>query len=245
MSIQVLIVDDEPLARERLRRLLSTLDDYSALAEEAADAAQALQLARELTPDIVLLDIQMPGGSGLQVAEQLAQLPVPPALIFCTAYSEYALEAFSVQASAYLLKPVRPEALSEALTKAARSNRLQLQQQAPEPVEALGQITAHSHRGLERVSVADVRCFIADNKYVAMHYLGGELLIDETLKQLEQRYADHFIRVHRNALVACQYIVRLCRQSEGGYLLELEGCELQLPVSRRHLAEVRRLLQAP
>ncbi len=243
MSIQVLIVDDEPLARDRLRHLVERLEGYRVVAE-AGNAEQAGLEVAQHNPDIVLLDIQMPGDSGLEVAAALARRPIPPALIFCTAYSEHALDAFDVQASGYLLKPVRAEALASALARAARSNRLQLQQgTAPADTEPT-HISARSHRGVELVPVNEVRCFVADNKYVAVHYPGGELLIDESLKELEKRYGDRFIRIHRNALVASAHVQRMSRQEGGGYAIELDQCGLQLPVSRRHLPQVRRLLKA-
>ncbi len=122
----VLIADDEPLARERIRRLVEALPGYR-VCGEAADGDSSLKQVAELEPDILLLDIRMPGMDGMEAASRLSQLANPPALIFCTAYDHYAIQAFDVQAIAYLLKPVRKEALADALARAGRVNRVQLQ----------------------------------------------------------------------------------------------------------------------
>ena len=114
--MRVAIVDDEPLARERLRRLLAEFPGYEVVGE-AGDGAQALALIREQNPDLVLLDIRMPGMDGLQVARHLAEEKTPPAVIFTTAFSEHALSAFDASATAYLLKPIKKEKLREALQR--------------------------------------------------------------------------------------------------------------------------------
>lgn len=131
---RVLIADDEPLARERLQRMIEGLEGYQVVAE-AATGTEVLAAVADHTPDVVLLDIRMPGGDGLDVAENLATQPDPPAIIFCTAYDEYAIRAFEVQAAAYLLKPVRQQALADALGRAERLNRAQLQALRARPDE--------------------------------------------------------------------------------------------------------------
>src|SRR6185503_21121933 len=129
MSLTVLIVDDEPPARERMRSMLAEAGDFE-VAGEAGHGEQAIDLVDRLTPDIVLLDVRMPGIDGLEVARHLAALPAPPAVIFTTAFDEYALQAFDSEAVAYLLKPIRAEKLNAALAKAGRLTRPQLQQVA-------------------------------------------------------------------------------------------------------------------
>ncbi|MBX9763572.1 MAG: response regulator, partial [Pseudomonadaceae bacterium] len=124
--MNVLIVDDEPLARERLSRMVGELEGYRVLEPAASNGEEALSLIDSLKPDVVLLDIRMPGLDGLQVAAKLCEREAPPAVIFCTAHDEFALEAFQVSAVGYLVKPVRAESLSEALKKAERPNRVQL-----------------------------------------------------------------------------------------------------------------------
>src|SRR5688572_13133303 len=163
MSLRVLIVDDEPPARERLRSMLVEFGECE-VAGEAGTGAQALEQVDSLLPDIVLLDVRMPGVDGLEVARQLAALPEPPAVIFTTAFDEYALQAFDSQAVAYLLKPIRAEKLKVALAKAGRLTRPQLQQVASAAREPAHRslIGVRGRDGLKLVPVEEVLCFHAD-----------------------------------------------------------------------------------
>jgi two-component system, LytTR family, response regulator AlgR len=250
--VKILIVDDEPLARERLLRLLQGLQPGSDC-WQAANGEQALGLVQQHNPDLLLLDIRMPGMSGIELAGRLEQQAQPPAVIFCTAYDEYALEALRHQAVAYLLKPVREAELARALTAAGRVNRVQLAaltalagEQADGAGERAGQRTrlvSHSHRGIETMAVADVRCLLAQEKYVTACSPWAELLISDTLKELEHEFGERFLRVHRNALVARAHIVRLQRDEDGSWYVVLDGIEKRPLVSRRHLGEVKQRLQ--
>ncbi|RRJ82961.1 LytR/AlgR family response regulator transcription factor [Aestuariirhabdus litorea] len=243
--MKVLLVDDEHLARDRLRRMVEQCDGYEVLDEAACNGEQAITLVQRYHPDVVLMDIRMPGMDGMEAARHLCALQAPPAVIFCTAYGEYAIEAFEVQAVGYLLKPVRQEALQKALESARRANRVQLAALSQQQ-EGTGQrchISARTHKGIELIPLADVICFVADNKYVTVRHKGGELLIDDTLKELESEFGERFVRIHRNALVACGAIDRLERTPQGHYQLYLEGQEEPLQVSRRHVAATRRLMQ--
>lgn len=240
--MKVLVVDDEVLARERLVRLLHTLQPGGAFLQ-AGSGQEALALAAAEAPDLVLLDILMPGMDGMEVAASLDQLAQPPAIIFCTACDDFALQALRSHAVDYLLKPVRLAALQEALAKASRINRLQL---AALHAEATGSplVSSLTHRGVETLALSAVRCFLADQKYVIAVSPERELVLQESLKELEQTYGDAFVRVHRNALVALTHIVRLQREGRSGWQVELAGVEHRPAISRRHLAEVKqRLLQ--
>jgi two-component system response regulator AlgR len=249
--VKILVVDDETLARERLLRLLTKLQP-EAQCWQAGNGEQALSLVREHGPDLLLLDIRMPGMSGIELATRLESHVQPPAVIFCTAYDEYALEALQHQAAAYLLKPVREHELARALATAGRVNRVQLaalaklgKAEAPEAVDVPGQRTqlaSQTHRGVETVPVVDVRCLLAEQKYVTACSPTAELLIPDTLKELEHEFGERFLRVHRNALVARAHIVRLARDDEGPWYVVLDGVEQRPMVSRRHLAEVKRRL---
>ena len=202
MSLRILIVDDEPPARERLRSMLVELGEFE-VAGVAGNGAQALELVDKLLPDIVLLDVRMPGVDGLEVARQLAALPEPPAVIFTTAFDEYALQAFDSQAVAYLLKPIRAEKLKVALTKAGRLTRPQLQQVASaarEPAHR-SHIGVRGRDGLKLIPVEEVLCFHADQKYTTVKHQKGEDLIEDSLKILEEEFTADFVRIHRNALV--------------------------------------------
>lgn len=244
--MKVLICDDEALARERLARFLREMDGYEVVGE-AENGEDALNQVTRLQPDVVLLDLRMPVMDGLACAEALAQLPQPPAVIFCTAYDEHALAAFQVQAVGYLLKPVRREQLQEALNRAGRVNRAQLdavrQQQGGEAEGGRSHITAKTHRGIELIPVDDVRYFLADQKYVTVRHGKGEVLIDETLKDLEGEFGRRFIRIHRNALLALHYLDGLELVAPGQYQVRIKGIDERLVVSRRHLPELRETMQ--
>ncbi len=240
MSYRVLLVDDEPLARERLKRLLQEHDDF-ACAGEAGDGSAALSWLQQHGADLVLLDIQMPGRNGLEVAAAMQQLPQPPLLVFCTAYDEHALQAFAVKALDYLLKPVRREDLSRALQRAGEW----LAQRPPGPAApgSRTHLSARTHNGLQLIPLESIICCHADQKYVTVLHEDGETLIDESLKQLEDEFPQLFIRVHRSTLVAKQRMERLRAVDEGGHQLCLRGLAEGVAVSRRHLAEVRRVMK--
>jgi two-component system response regulator AlgR len=241
--MNVLIVDDEPPARDRLRDLLNRLPDHEPCGE-AGNGAEALRLASSLNPDIVLLDIQMPGLSGLEIAQQLADLARPPAIIFTTAYHQYALEAFEAQAVAYLLKPVRRERLEQALATASRINRAQLANLAAEPTA-----TSHTHIRarlgvrLELIPFVDVFYFQADLKYVTVRHRHGEALIEESLKMLEQDLGSRVVRVHRNALAMVVHVAGLEKAADGRVSLVFDDIPDQLEVSRRHLSAIRQFIK--
>lgn len=243
MSLRrVLVVDDEPLARQRLARLLERSDEFE-LCGDAADGVAALQAAAALGPDIVLLDIRMPRLDGLAVARRMADWPTPPAIIFCTAYDEYSLAAFDAAACAYLLKPVRAEQLAAALARAITPTRAQLAALARSGANAAEDyLTVRNARGVRRVALDDVRCLVADSKYVVATCSDGEFLLDTPLKTLESQYPDHLVRVHRNCLVVAACLQGIQRDRDGQYRAVLLDCALEPAVSRRHLPAVRRLL---
>ncbi|GAA5524285.1 transcriptional regulatory protein BtsR [Microbulbifer aestuariivivens] len=243
-ELGVLIVDDEPLARARLARQLATLDNCVLLGE-AVDADTALAQVDALDPDLVLLDIEMPGESGLVLAEKLSAREFPPALIFCTAHDEFALPAFATAAAGYLLKPVSREQLAAAIEKLQRLSkpqRLRAEVDAGERSQARQQIKAVSRRGVELLKVDSIRCLIADQKYVVAHHAGGETILDESLKDLEREFAGTFVRVHRNALVAEAFITGLLRDG-AHYRVLLDGVDERPQVSRRLLAQVKSLIE--
>ena len=245
--MDILIVDDEALARARLRRFVETLG-HEVIAE-AANGEEALDAINVYDPAIVLLDIEMPGDTGLEVAKKIAVLDNPPAIIFTTAYKQYALEAFETLAAAYLLKPVKQEHLEQALMKAQTINKAQLQSlsgdaQAQKPSNQRQHLTARNHRGVELIAVSDIRCFLADHKYVMVVSVQGETLIDGTLKELEQEFSDSFIRVHRNALVSVAHITGLNRSGEGNFSVCLKDTDTRPMVSRRYNSQLKSLIKS-
>lgn len=237
MSYRVLITDDEPLARERIKRFIEREPDFDAVAE-ASDGREALAWLKDHSADIVLLDIRMPGPDGLDVARDIGRLPSPPAVVFCTAYDDHAIEAFRVEAVDYLLKPIRREDLHTALERAA-TRRAQIKAASP---SARSHLSSRTHSGIRRIAVDDILWFSADQKYVTAHCQDGEFLLDETLKQLEEEFSDRFIRTHRSILVATSAIDQLHTGLQSS-TLSLTGSDTHLPVSRRHLAGVRRFIK--
>ncbi len=241
--MKILVVDDEAPARERLKRLIEEQDEWQVVAE-AANGREALERADATQPDLVLLDIRMPGMDGIETARHLAQMDEPPAVIFTTAFNEYAVEAFEASAVGYVLKPVRRERLAEALQRASRLTRPQLASLASrEQHQARKHISARIRGELRLVPVRDVLYFHADQKYVTVRHHDGELLIDEPIKELEDEFADAFVRVHRSMLVSVAHIEALAKDAEGHYEIRLKGLEERFPVSRRLAPTVVRRLK--
>jgi len=243
-ALNVLIVDDELPARERLQRLVSELPGC-AVAGVCANGRDALALIHKLDPAVVLLDIRMPGMTGIEVARHLGALESPPAVVFTTAYDEYALEAFEAQAVGYLLKPVRRERLEAALKHASRLSASQLNRLSTpaQPLAARQHVAVRVRDELKLIPVKSIRYFEADQKYVTVRHTGGEDLLDEPLKQLEEEFAHDFVRAHRSVLVAIAHVEALERVGEDNYSLRLRGEPEPLAVSRRQVAELRRRLQ--
>ncbi|HHJ17001.1 MAG TPA: response regulator transcription factor [Gammaproteobacteria bacterium] len=242
--MKCLVVDDEALARERLVRLLDELGEWQ-LSGEAASGEQALQQVQQLQPDLVLMDIRMPGMDGLEAARHMAQLEQPPAVVFTTAYGDHALEAFETQAVDYLLKPIHPERLQQALEKARRLSRAQLEElQQAQTGSQRTHLCARNRGNLELIPVPEVVYLQADHKYVTVCAPGRQILIEDSLKSLEQEFSGCFIRIHRNALVAIHAIRGLEKDAEGHHCVVLAGVDERLEVSRRLLPEVRKRIRA-
>jgi len=239
--MKVLVVDDEPLARDRLIRFMQDIDDVDGTAV-ASNGFEALQKLSVADYDVVLLDIRMPGQSGLEVAEQLRKMDQPPAIIFCTAYDDYALDAFKVNAQSYLLKPIQRQALQDALGQCSQLNRAQIQ--ALSSQSSVPSIAIQSGREKERLPLSDVYYFKAEQKYVSLFSIRGERIVDESLKVLEERYPEQLIRVHRNTLVYKPRIEKLNRDSEGGFWVYLQDVEAPLAVSRRHAKDIKQMFES-
>ena len=241
--MRIMIVDDEQLARDRLSRMIEGFADHEVVGE-AANGIEAVKVAASMQPEVVLMDIRMPGMDGLEAARHIVEAEEPPAVIFCTAYEEHAVEAFDLQAVGYLLKPVRKENLEVSLGKAQRVNKAQLAALAEDQPPRRTHISARTRKGIELIPVDDVRYFQADQKYVTVRHSEGEIIVDETLKELEEEFGERFVRVHRNALVAARFIVGLNRQSDGHYQIQLKDVEEAVDISRRHVAAVRKVVKS-
>ena len=250
--LKVLIVDDEPLARDRLRALLSDLAVQlpSEVVGEAANGLLALEVLREQTVDVVLADIRMPGMDGIELATHLGRFEKQPAVIFTTAYDNYAVQAFDLNAVDYLLKPVRAQRLLAALQKVP----------GPRPdatlLAGIGQevrgggrthLSCHERGRLLLVPIAEVLYFKADLKYVTARTVEREYLLDEALTHLETEFADRFLRLHRAVLVAKTALAGFEKTAVDdaeayGWAL-LRGVPEKLPVSRRQWAPAKALVK--
>ncbi|HMW53785.1 MAG TPA: LytTR family DNA-binding domain-containing protein [Zoogloea sp.] len=244
--LSVLIVDDEAPARERLRDLLGDIAERhpTRLVGMAANGIEALALLDTTPADLILTDIRMPAMDGIELARHTARLDPPPAVIFTTAYDEYAVRAFELAAVDYLLKPVRAARLAEALAKARRLH--------PPADTVLRQIATagRSHFSVSErgrillVPVPEVLYLKAEQKYVVARCVDREYLLDESLVQLEEEFPERFLRIHRNCLIARHAVRGVARATtsedgEAHWVILLDGLPDQLPVSRRQWPTVK------
>jgi two-component system response regulator AlgR len=246
--LKILIVDDEQPARERLRRIVDDGGEHTVVAE-ATNGEEAIAMATLHNPDVVLLDIRMPGIDGVETAHHLNAMEAPPAVVFTTAYDEYAIDAFDARAIGYVLKPVRRGRLERALEHAARITGQMLKQLTDETrLKSRRQhVCTREHGELRLIPLSEIRYFNADQKYVTVHHSGGQSLIDDSLKVLEEEFANKFVRIHRSVLIALDQIDRLEKTADGTTQVVLRGDNVDgddaMTISRRHLAEVRRRLK--
>ncbi len=243
--MKVLIVDDEAPARDRLRQLIEDTGAHE-IVGEAAHGQEALDIAADVAPDVVLLDIRMPGVDGIETAHHLNNFDEPPAIVFTTAYDEYAIDAFEANAIGYVLKPVRRERLDQALAQAARLTSAALSDVGRKSgiSERRRHVCARIHGELKLIPVSSILYFLADQKYVTVIHESGHDLIDDPLKTLEHEFEDDFVRIHRGALVALKAVEALKKDEEGRTQVMLRDCDDDdLFVSRRHIANVKRRLK--
>ena len=234
--MKILIVDDETPARNRLKRMLDGLEGVEVIGE-ATDGQAAIDAARELKPHIILLDIRMPGMDGMEAARQIRTLPDAPYVIFTTAYSEHALEAFDTQAIDYLVKPVRKERLLQALER--------VQQLLPaDTSKQPSNLTVKKQGKMVLLPIDEILYFQADHKYVTAYLATREELLEESLKQLEELLGERVIRIHRNALVARSALMGMEKDaSSGSHHVTLREIGKGPEISRRHVAEVRQIIK--
>ena len=239
MSKRAIVIDDEPLAVKRLIRLLTQLDVVVVASGSTGHAA--MQLCTLHAVDIIFMDINMPGMDGLQAAQNIvASSSQAPAIVFCTAYDEHALEAFKAQAAAYLLKPVSIDDLSAAIKQASRLSQLQLSQLDAVDRQPLTISIDHANH-VERKSTDQILYFRAEDKIVFAALLDGEeIVVDYTLKALAARLVGGFLRVHRNTLINKFYLSQLMRDSAGQVCVTLSQSEQRFVVSRRHASAVKK-----
>ncbi len=238
--MNVLIVDDEHLARQRLRKMLSTVSGHTIIGE-AETGEDALHKSQQSHPDIILMDIRMPGMDGIEAAFYINKMDNPPAIIFTTAFSDHALEAFETHAVDYLVKPIKQHRLEKALRAAKRINQAQLSQLRDKENPVMRSKICIKIRGaLQLIPVEDILYFKADQKYITIRTDDHEYLIEESLKALEDEFNPLFVRIHRNALVAENAIHRLVKSPAGRCCVCFAYIDDQLEISRRHLPFIRK-----
>lgn len=238
--MRILVVDDEKLARARMRELIEKNGEHL-IVGEAMNGNEAIEKTMTLKPEVLLMDIRMPVMDGLEAAMHLQSLDTPPAVIFTTAYDQHALEAFEVNAVDYLLKPIRRDRLEAALHKVRRVSLKQLKEvRSQEESGARTHISVHMRGQITLIPVQDIIYFIADNKYVTIRTGKEQHLIEDSLVSLEDEFKDRFLRIHRNALVAVNFIRGIEKQPSGRWRVLLREVDDKLDVSRRHTPAVRR-----
>ncbi|MBI3140494.1 MAG: response regulator transcription factor [Rhodocyclales bacterium] len=243
--LRVFIVDDEAPARSRLKALLADIagDLPTELAGEAANGAEALERLGEARADVALVDIRMPRMDGIELARHLAGMKPAPAVVFTTAYDQYAVQAFELNAVDYLVKPVRAQRLAAALEKARRAGPMARQTLERLATQARQHLSVSERGRLLLVPVADVLYLRAELKYVTARTPAREFLLDESLTQLEKEFGARFVRVHRNCLVAREAIAGFeksaAEDGESRWTVLLAGLDERLPVSRRQWPAVK------
>lgn len=234
--LKTIIVDDEAPARSELRFLLDEIGQTEVVAE-ASNVREAIEKLKEHPCDVVFLDINMPEATGLQLAEALQKLKFPPAVVFVTAYSEHALDAFKVKAVDYLVKPVEVERLSQAITRVREQVALQAKAQRSEriPVEKGGKKIL--------IGIDQIRFVMARDDYAYLQTDEDRYFSTVSLAQLEKRLDGHgFFRVHRGYLVNLSLVKEVESVSGGTLLLTLDGVEEKIPVSRRRVSSLKKAL---
>lgn len=249
--VRAIIVDDEKSAIAALKTLISQFISDVEIVAEAGDVSEAVSKIKENQPDLVFLDIQMPGGSGFKVLEQLT--PIGFNVIFTTAFDQYAIQAIKYSALDYLLKPIVPQELIRAIEK-HKMERLKISMEAnfkvlldnlKQPKEAPQEskkIVLSTQEGMHVVAVSDILRCESDDCYTTYHLIDGKkIMVSKTLKESEETLSDsNFIRPHKSHLINLKYVKTLIR-SDGGYILMSDGSEI--PVSRRKKEYVVDLLR--
>lgn len=258
-ALKVLLVDDEPLARLRLRGLVEAcLEPRAEVVAEAGSASQAQAWLKDHGCDLILLDVQMPGPDGLQLADALRGRALRPEIVFVTAHAEHALQAFELEALDYLTKPVRRERLQAALARVAQrvAERAAAQSQREASDGDAPVLTINDRGRLLRVPLGEVLYLKAELKYLTLRTASHAYVMDGSLSELEQRLGERFLRVHRNALVAKTAVRELERHAlpgdgpeegeggEPGWAVRIAHVDEWLAVSRRQVAAVREALAA-
>lgn len=237
-SLRVLLVDDEPLAIERLQLLLARFEGVS-LVGTAADGESALRIAEATKPDLMLLDIAMPGMDGIEVARALSGSGVDAAVIFITAFDNFAVAAFDVAAVDYLMKPVDSERLGRSLDRARMYLRHGRAEPSPPPSRYVQEFWVPDHNGLVRIAARDIDAVTAERDYMRLHVGGRSWLIYRTIAKLEDELdPELFIRIHRSVILRRARITGLSRDAMGHWAARIDGGG-EVRIGRSYVNEVK------
>ena len=240
MPLNILIADDEAPARNRMRDLLSDIEQV-AVVVEAKNGKEAIDLALQTKPDLLLLDIRMPVMDGIEAAQHAQKLEPKPHIIFTTAFDAYAIKAFDLNAIDYLLKPIRLERLQAAINKAHALQPKQIE--ALKPLQKTRtHLSIHERGRVLLVPIETIVYLRAELKYITVRTAEREYLIEESLTNLEVEFGERFIRLHRNSLVAPSFIAGYEKRSVDGenqWVALLKGISETVAISRRQQHLVR------
>jgi len=246
--LRLLIVDDEAPARRRLRDVLADCAGQVSVdvVGEVDNGLDALNQVQQQAVDTVLLDIRMPGMDGLECAAHLNRLENPPAIIFSTAYDAYACQAFDLNAIDYLLKPVRADRLVRALSRAHSLSAATIDLLREAHPKARTHLSVNEKGRIVLIPVTDILYLKAELKYVTVRTAAREFLIEESLTRLENEFAEAFLRIHRNCLVASGRIREIGKLpgDDDGHFLRLDGLDERLMVSRRQYSSLREKIKS-
>ncbi len=246
-KLRVAITDDEAPARNRIKNLLEDVSEMLPieLVGEADNGRKLIELVEEHPADVVLLDIRMPEMDGLEAARHLQKLDEPPHVVFTTAYDDYAVSAFELHAIDYLVKPIRLRRLHDALSRVRSITRISLDVLNEVAPDARTHLSIQERGKVRLVPVSEILYLRAELKYVTIRTAQRELLLEESLSSLEEEFGDRFVRIHRNCLVAREYIEALEKEPQSGadarWVIRVRGVDERLPVSRRQQSIVRQL----
>lgn len=224
--MKYLIVDDEPLAVMRLKKMLENLGISNILT--ANNGKTALQAVEKQHPHVVFLDIEMPVLTGIQAAPKIKEISPESKIIFCTAYDEFAIQAFDLAASDYLLKPVSIERLQQALKKVTDNQQ--------------EYYTFQQGNDLISLPLDDIYCFVSEDKYTTLYCQLGEVIVDDSLVNIETKFKQKLLRINRNALINTAELCGIHRNNSQAFA-KLKSTNYQPQISRRNLTKVKDLLK--
>lgn len=240
-ALRTLIVDDEPLAVERMQVICAALDGVSVVGT-AADGASALRLIQALSPDLILLDISMPGLDGLGLARSLEGAPRRPAVVFCTAFDQHAVAAFDVAACDYLLKPITPQRLTRAITRARDIARRPAQAAPATKLEWMREIWAPHRAEMVRIDVTRIDRIEAERDYMRLFIGARSYLVHQTIGELERKLDPAlFIRLHRSVIVRRDFIGGLQHDGRGAWQASLLD-QSRIRIGRTYLSAAKALM---